>query len=118
MRKGHSMINSVRLRIHRDPDSLAHPVQPVSSKESDLAAVPRPCAAIAQSLLPTMIDMSPNLVYSIALGNALSWPRSACAAAIPLRTAPSIVAGQPVRVHAPASTRPGAAVAVTGRRAS
>ena len=35
-------------------------------------------------------------------------PRSA--AAWPLRTAPSIVAGQPVSVQAPASTRPGSAV--------
>ena len=43
--------------------------------------------------------------------------RSSAAAARPLRTAPSIVSGQPVSVHAPASTRPGRAVAAFGRSA-
>jgi hypothetical protein len=33
----------------------------------------------------------------------------------PLRTAPSIVSGQPVSVHEPASTRPGSPVAAFGR---
>ena len=37
--------------------------------------------------------------------------RSSTAADRPLRTAPSIVSGQPVSVHAPASTRPGSRVA-------
>src|SRR5262249_18829461 len=42
---------------------------------------------------------------------------AASAAARPLRTAPSIVAGQPVAVHAPARKRPGAAVREGGRSA-
>src|SRR5215472_1751174 len=37
------------------------------------------------------------------------------AAFCPLRTAPSIVSGQPVSVHAPASTSPGTEVAAPGR---
>ena len=43
--------------------------------------------------------------------------RSSTAAARPLRTAPSIVSGHPVSVHAPASTRPGSRVAAFGRSA-
>jgi len=42
--------------------------------------------------------------------------RAAAAAAIPLRTALSIVAGQPVSVHAPARYKPGVAVRGPGRR--
>ena len=46
-----------------------------------------------------------------------SGPPSTCRAArIPLRTAPSMVAGHPVSVHAPASATPGTGVAVPGRR--
>ena len=47
-------------------------------------------------------------------GSPLSASR---AAARPLRTAPSIVAGQPVAVHAPASASPGIPVRWLGRRA-
>ena len=41
--------------------------------------------------------------------------RATAAAARPLRTAPSMVAGQPVSVHAPATARPGQEVAGPGR---
>ena len=49
-----------------------------------------------------------------------AWPArwiSSCAAVRPLRTAPSIVSGQPVSVHAPASSSPGTEVAAPGRSA-
>ncbi len=44
-------------------------------------------------------------------------PSATFAAASPLRTAPSIVAGQSVSVHAPASASPGSSVAGPGRNA-
>ena len=44
-------------------------------------------------------------------------PRACAAAAVPERTAPSMVAGQPVSVHAPARYRPGMPVTGPGRRA-
>ena len=50
------------------------------------------------------------------VGSARSRPsRRARTALRPLRTAPSIVSGQPVSVHEPASTRPGSSVAAFGR---
>src|SRR6185437_15980857 len=47
---------------------------------------------------------------------AASSPTNCCAAVCPLRTAPSMVSGQPVSVHEPASTSPGTEVAAPGRR--
>ena len=52
-----------------------------------------------------------------AAGREASSPISCCAAGCPLRTAPSMVSGQPVSVHAPASASPGTAVAAPGRSA-
>src|SRR5581483_1697535 len=51
---------------------------------------------------------------TLADGLALS---TSCAAACPLRTAPSIVAGQPVSVHEPARINPGTWVRGCGLRA-
>ena len=45
-------------------------------------------------------------------------PVTASAAMYPLRTAPSIVEGQPVRVQSPASTSPGTSVFCNGRNRS
>ncbi len=63
---------------------------------------------------------------AVLLGARGRWPlrsrpdsaRATDAAACPLRTAPSMVAGQPVSHHAPARTRPGIPVRAGGRRAA
>ena len=93
------------------PDLGCQPVQRIPESRPDHATGPAQgrrdgprCAAHAGTASGT-VRACPN--------RARAW----VAAATPERTAPSMVAGQPVSVHAPARYRPGIPVTGPGRRA-